>query len=229
MTQAPIVVVDYGMGNIHSIVKALRLYAPNVVFTNDAGQMADARALVLPGDGAFPAAMQNLGGELSQAILRFIAEGRPLLGVCIGFQVLFADSDEEIASGQAGAESSAVGTGRAGATLCRGLGVIPGRIRRFSFNNPQVRIPHMGWNRLLPVARSEPSAIHVTDDYMYFIHSYRAVDVPREYVLARCQYAHEEFPALVRNAAGNVLAAQFHPEKSDRAGLRMLEEWVATL
>lgn len=201
-----IVVVDYGMGNIHSILKALRLYAGDVMYTNDVSAIRNARALVLPGDGAFAAAMQGLAGPLEDAIRDFVEHGRPLLGVCIGFQVLFEDSDE---------------THDDSGDLVRGLGLIRGNIRRFHFKDEHVRVPHMGWNRLLP------SESRSTDgDYVYFIHSYRAENVPARNVVANCNYAGDVFPAIVRNDAGNVIAAQFHPEKSDTTGLAMLQAWV---
>lgn len=237
MSQAPIVVIDYGMGNIHSIVKALRLYAPEVVFTNDPGEIARARALVLPGDGAFGAAMQNLSGELEAGIRKFLDAGGRMLGVCIGFQILFEDSDETINDASPGTaenqKSSAGSSSQSGAavTLNRGLGLIPGRIRRFDFsesaavdsNTAGVRIPHMGWNRLLDPETNEAG------EHMYFIHSYRAEGVPDEFVVARCEYEGDVFPAVVRNKNGNILAAQFHPEKSDRAGLKFIQDWVLSL
>lgn len=220
----PIVVLDYGTGNIHSMVKALRLFADKVVYTNDPEAIQNCRALVLPGDGAFAAAMQNIAGDLEQQLLDFVAAGRPLLGVCIGFQILFEDSDEVI-----GLDRQANGDT---ATLTRGLGVIPGHIRRFQFarlaeNQPRVRVPHMGWNPLL-YPDGETSA-NRTGDHMYFIHSYRAQGVPDANVIARCNYAGDIFPAIVRNDAGNVLATQFHPEKSDRPGLELIKEWVGGL
>ncbi len=201
-----IVVVDYGMGNIHSILKALRLYADDVVYTADVDEIRNARCLVLPGDGAFGAAMQGLA-PLEASIREFVEQGRPLLGVCIGFQVLFEDSDE-----------IHDGTDR----YVRGLGLIRGNIRRFHFSDDHVRVPHMGWNRLIPAARPQ-----ATDgDYVYFIHSYRAENVPSENIVAYCDYAGDVFPAIVTNDRGNVVAAQFHPEKSDAVGLSMLQAWV---
>lgn len=217
---APIVVLDYGMGNIHSMLKALRLFADEVVFTNDPGAIRRARALVLPGDGAFAAAMQNISGDLQSQLMEFVAAGRPLLGVCIGFQILFEDSDELIGAGAHASDPAST-------TLTRGLGLIPGCIRRFRFPTPAdgapVRVPHMGWNPLRYAGASEPG------EHMYFIHSYRAEGVPDANVVARCNYAGDVFPAIVKNDAGNILATQFHPEKSDRAGLALLKDWVAAL
>lgn len=198
-----IVVVDYGMGNIHSILKALRLYSSHVVYSADPRVVAKADLLVLPGDGAFGAAMAGLDGELRQEFLAAVARGVPTLGVCIGFQILFQDSNEAFA-------------GDAERTV--GLGLIPGVIRRFSFSDASVRVPHMGWNQLEYAGATQPGP------HMYFIHSYRATQVPDEFVVARCNYAGDVFPAIVKK--DNLLAMQFHPEKSDAAGLDMIGAWV---
>lgn len=195
-----IAVVNYGMGNIHSILKALRLYHDNVVFTADPDVLTRADALVLPGDGAFAAAMKGLSGGLGAIVKDHAASGRPLLGICIGFQVLFQDSTES-ESGE----------------LVQGLGLLPGQIRRFRFSDEEIRIPHMGWNTLV-------SHNDLKDRYMYFIHSYRAEKTPADLVTAYCDYAGDLFPAVVHQK--NILATQFHPEKSSDAGLDLLRRWV---
>ena len=202
------------MGNIHSILKALRLYHDDVEFTADPAVLRGAQALVLPGDGAFAAAMDNLAGEKADVLREHVAAQKPLLGVCIGFQILFEDSDEGPG-------------GRPGIRMVPGLGLIPGNIRRFHFeeeHNKHLRIPHMGWN---PLRDAQGVAGSFDEEHMYFIHSYRATNVPDEFVLAKCDYGGDVFPAMV--ASGSVLATQFHPEKSHTQGLRLLEEWVARL
>lgn len=196
--------VDYGMGNIHSIIKALRLYADSVLFSGRPEDVRRAAALVLPGDGAFAAAMTGLSGELREAFLERVRAGAPTLGVCIGFQILFEDSDEAIGGVAAN---------------CPGLALIPGRIRRFRGKPGELRVPHMGWNQVRFRDGSNP--------YMYFIHSYRAEGVPDEFVLGSSDYAGASFPAVVKK--DNLLATQFHPEKSDLAGLAFLECWVRSL
>ncbi len=196
-----IAVVNYGMGNIHSILKALRLYHDDVVYTSDPEILRRADALVLPGDGAFAAAMQGLSGGLGPLVKEHAASGRPLLGICIGFQVLFQDSTESEGGG-----------------LVLGLGLLPGQIRRFRFSDPEIRVPHMGWNTL--VCRNA-----LKDRYMYFIHSYRAENTPLDLITASCDYAGDVFPAVVHQK--NILATQFHPEKSSDAGLELLRRWVA--
>jgi len=200
-----IAVVDFGMGNIHSIIKAIRLYTDHVCFTSDVKQLSAAESIVLPGDGAFGAAMKNLQGELKEVICSHVAAGKPLLGVCIGFQILFKDSDEIFEA----------------ETNLPGFGFIPGSIRRFPFEN-ETRIPHMGWNKLIPSNRYSHSYLHQS---MYFIHSYRAVQVPEEYIVASCEYSGDIFPAAVKKE--NIFAVQFHPEKSDHNGLMLIKDWVS--
>jgi len=178
------------MGNIHSILKALRLYHPDVEYTADAGKIGSCLALVLPGDGAFAAAMEGLA-PMKDLIHRHVENGRPLLGVCIGFQVLFADSSE------------------CDAGVVPGLGLLEGRVRKFNFEDRSVRVPHMGWNRLVSERTESPGYL---SQYMYFIHSYRAENVRDADVLARCDYAGDIFPAAIQHES--ILACQFHPEKS---------------
>ncbi len=224
-----IVVIDYGMGNIHSILKALDMYHSPVHFSGDVDHIASADALVLPGDGAFPRAMQNLSDGKDQAILAHVKAGKPLLGVCIGFQVLFEDSTEvdieDAGSHTPGASAPAIPTSTGASTMAaiRGLSVFQGKIRKFPVHEGR-RIPHMGWNRL--EAASGYNAPY-WNDYMYFIHSYRAEGVRPQDVVAWCDYDGERFPAAVRR--DNVLATQFHPEKSDRGGLVLLKDWIASI
>ena len=203
-----IVVLDYGMGNIHSIVKALRLYSDSVEFTADPAAIDDCHALVLPGDGAFQAAMDHLNGGPKDHLQRFVASGRMLLGICIGFQILFEDSTE--VHGE---------DGRIIKGTVPGLGWLPGNIVRFS--GADLRIPHMGWNTL--EVRQPVDGLE-NGQWTYFIHSYHAANVPAEFVVAETTYGDIRFPSIVRK--DNIIATQFHPEKSDRAGLRFLEQWV---
>jgi len=227
-----IAIVDYGMGNIHSIIKAVRRYAPGAEYSGDPDRIARADALVLPGDGAFGAAMAGLAGGREQALRAAVAAGRPLLGICIGFQVLFENSDETFGEGEPDASIP-------------GLGLLKGHIRHFDFGDKKLTIPHMGWNRLIPgqdvlkpggamdgTTPREPlngaaSGPDYFSEYMYFVHSCRAVDVPEETIVARCEYGGEKFPAVVRR--DNLLATQFHPEKSGGAGLKLIEDWVENL
>ena len=209
---AAVVVLNYGMGNVHSIVKALRLYLPDVRYSRDEQEIAQAKALVLPGDGAFSAAMTELKGALQKNLLAFIASGKPLLGICIGFQILFEDSEETSLESSSNLETC---------PKVKGLAILPGYIRKFSFANTNTRIPHIGWNKLISVKQQDPK------QYMYFIHSYRATQVPKQYIEFYCDYAGDLFPAVVRK--DNVLAVQFHPEKSGTVGLKFIEKWTQSL
>ncbi len=200
-----IAIVDYGRGNLGSVQKALARVGGDVVITDDPRTVERARALVVPGDGAFADAMQSLERlGLVEPIRAHIAAGRPYLGICLGYQLLFTESEE---------------FGHA-----KGLDVLPGVVRRFP---PGPKVPHMGWNRLwfagerrrLPVLAGVPDGA-----YFYFVHSYypesRALD---GYAVATCEYG-VRFPALIRRGA--LVGTQFHPEKSQGWGLRLLENFA---
>lgn len=217
-----IVVLDYGMGNIHSIIKALRLYHDNVLFTDAPEKIKNCRALVLPGDGAFPAAMDHLAGEKQSLIVEHVDAGKPVLGICIGFQILFEDSTEVIGQEQSVKITGQLSDQNLTEKNCPGLNLLTGKIRKFSFEDTRERIPHMGWN-ILQSAETK----NYWNQYMYFIHSYHAEDVPIENIVAEAEYGAIRFPAAVRK--DNILATQFHPEKSDRAGLALLEDWVQSV
>ncbi len=203
-----IVVLDYKMGNIYSILKALQLFTDKVEFTNEKNKIKNCQALVLPGDGHFFSAMKNLQNELEELIHEHIQKGKPLLGICIGFQILFEDSDEVI-------KESEVKT-------VKGLGLLKGKIRKFP-NSKHYKIPHMGWNRIIPDKKLKQYPPYF-NDYMYFVHSYRAIDVDDQVVLTWTEYAGEVFPSTIQK--DNLIATQYHPEKSDRAGIEFLKDWI---
>jgi len=195
-----IAVVDYGLGNLGSVLKAFRHVGAPAELSADPALLGRADALVLPGDGAFGATMGEIRARgLDQLIGEAAAEGRWVLGICIGMQVLFEESEEH---------------GRH-----RGLGLLAGRVRRLETGLP---VPHMGWNRLRwprphPLMDGIEQGTHV-----YFVHSYFC-DAAPDVVVATTDYGHD-FAAVV--ARENVLGVQFHPEKSQAAGLRMIENFV---
>jgi len=206
-----IAVLDFGMGNIHSCLKALSLYSKDVVYTKDLDVIEKADKLVLPGDGAFKKAMSNLDElGLISAIHNHVKKNKPLLGICIGFQVLFQDSDEHQAKP---------------GELVKGLSLVDGHIRKFR-DKKNTKVPHMGWNRLKSIATKRTKLLSGIDDgsFMYFIHSYRPIAVKREEVSASCNYYGESFPAVVEK--DSVFGTQFHPEKSDKFGLKILENFI---
>jgi len=196
-----IAVVDYGIGNLGSVTKAFRRFGEEPLLSGEAGELAKAEALVLPGDGAFGASRAELERRGLVSLLReHVAAGRVLLGICIGMQLLFDESEEH---------------GRH-----EGFGFLPGRVRRF--DSERLVVPHMGWNRLAPrrphpLLEGLPEGAHV-----YFVHSYWC-DAAPGVVVASSDYGHD-FAAVV--ARDNVIGVQFHPEKSQGDGLRMVENFV---
>lgn len=200
-------VVDYGAGNLRSVTKALERSGARAEVVAEPAAVRGADAVVLPGAGAFADAASGLREKgLDQAIREALANGTPYLGLCLGLQLLFDESDEH---------------GRT-----EGLGVLPGRVERFPETAPDgsaLRVPHIGWNSVRwsgehPVLEKLPR-----EDCFYFVHSYRAVPAREGDAVGVATYG-DEFPAAV--ARGNVFAVQFHPEKSQQAGRRLLDAFV---
>ena len=203
-----VAVVDYGAGNLRSVAKALERSGARVRITGEASAVARADAVVLPGAGAFADAMASLkAAGLDRAVRDSVAAGKPYLGLCVGLQLLFEESDEH------------------GRTA--GLGLLPGRVERFPERDAAgglLRVPHMGWNEVRfsgrhPVLDGLPER-----DIFYFVHGYRAVPGREGDSVGRAAYG-GEFTAAV--AHENIFAVQFHPEKSQDSGRRLLDEFVA--
>jgi imidazole glycerol-phosphate synthase subunit HisH len=210
-----IVVVDYGMGNLKSVAKALEHVAPHdvtVLISSDAAHIDAAERVVLPGQGAMPDCMKNLRASgLQDAVLRAAAT-RPLLGVCVGEQMLLEGSTEAFD----------------GSGFTPGLGLIPGTCVRFAqgLNNHQgerLKVPHMGWNR---VRQTQPHALWrgiANDARFYFVHSYYAQPTHAQHCAGQTQYG---VPLCVAIARDNIFATQFHPEKSAADGLRLYKNFI---
>lgn len=195
-----IAIIDYGMGNLFSVKNALDYLGEPCEITSEPGRLEAADGLILPGVGAFPQAMRRLEGAGLAPMIRREAGRKPLLGVCLGMQMLFRKGYEF--------------------EECDGLGLIDGEIRKIEAG--PLKIPHIGWNALA-IRRSCPLLKGVEDgSYVYFVHSYMAV-TPEENVAAYTEYG-VKIPALVRR--GNVYGAQFHPEKSSRTGLAILRNFA---
>ena len=195
--------IDYGSGNLRSAEKALARVGAGVRIVNRPADVLAADAVVLPGVGAFGDCVKNLVAlGLDGAIRQFIQTGKPFLGICVGLQMLF----------ESGAESPAV----------PGLGILPGTVPRFTGGN--LKVPHMGWNRLRIRQPACPLLAGIPDgSYVYFIHSYYGAPRQDSVVAATTDYG-VEFASVIWS--GNIFATQFHPEKSQAVGLKMLENFV---
>ncbi|MEC4685893.1 MAG: imidazole glycerol phosphate synthase subunit HisH [Nitrospirota bacterium] len=194
-----IVIVDYGMGNLRSVEKAFLKVGVDAKVTSSPLDIEDASAVVLPGVGAFRDCMKNLDNlNLLAPVLRSIEKGKPYLGICLGLQILFTESMEF--------------------GLCRGLGVIKGKVVRF----PQMglKIPHMGWNTV-KLRKTPPIFDGIEDEsYFYFVHSYHVAPDKDEFIAGTTMYG-IEFTSMIWK--DNIIATQFHPEKSQQLGLRVLK------
>ncbi|MES0490622.1 MAG: imidazole glycerol phosphate synthase subunit HisH [Leptospirales bacterium] len=197
-----IVELDFGMGNIRSLQKAFEHVGATVDVVTTPEKISGADALLIPGDGAFGRAMENIKlSEFYEPICEFIKTGKPVFGVCIGFQVLFDMSQEY-------------------KTAETGFGVFPGEISRFT--STELSIPHMGWNTLHKTRDSKILQNIREDEYFYFVHSFRHAGTHKDAV-GVCNYG-GEFTAVVEK--DNVVGVQFHPEKSHTAGLQLISNFL---
>jgi imidazole glycerol-phosphate synthase subunit HisH len=195
-----IAIIDYGLGNLRSVIRGLEKAGANAFITCDAGEIAGADGLVLPGVGAFHEGMEQLG-PLKGTVVG-AARQVPLLGICLGMQMLMETSEEH--------------------GIHQGLGLIPGCVKRFPRGSGQ-KVPHMGWNSLTIEQPDNPLfAGFRQDEYMYFVHSYYADTLPA-YAITTTQYICP-FASSVGNR--DVFGVQFHPEKSGAAGLRLLSNFI---
>ncbi|MFM7450228.1 MAG: imidazole glycerol phosphate synthase subunit HisH [Leptolyngbyaceae cyanobacterium] len=202
-----IAVVDYDMGNLHSACKGLEQAGATPLVTDRAAELEQADAIVLPGVGAFDPAMHHLRSrQLEQPIKQAIASGKPFLGICLGLQILFDASEEGVEPG---------------------LGVVPGTVRRFR-HEPGITIPHMGWNQLELTQPQIPLWHNLPDHpWMYFVHSYYVHPVDPSIRAATITHGSQTVTAAI--ARNNLMAVQFHPEKSSEAGLKLLSNFVEML
>jgi glutamine amidotransferase len=196
-----IAIVDYGAGNLRSVQKAFEQVGVTAVVTSDPSALDAAQGVVLPGVGAFGDGLANLRARrLVEPVLCQVEEGKPLLGICLGMQLLFEESEEM--------------------GCHKGLGLLPGRVVRFPEGD--LKVPHIGWNRLQ--IHGDGLLAGIADGaYAYFVHSYYAAPERADDVLATTEYG-IEFASVV--SRGNVFGAQFHPEKSQEVGLRLLRNFA---
>ncbi|MFA5935774.1 MAG: imidazole glycerol phosphate synthase subunit HisH [Patescibacteria group bacterium] len=211
MKNPTIAIVDYGVGNLYNLQRALRVFTPNVVVTEEADVIAAADAIVLPGVGAFASGMRGLELRgLLPVIKEAAAKGTPMLGICLGAQLFLSEGQEF--------------------GVHQGLGLIPGTVVPLAVQNPGTKIPHIGWNGLVASGKSpdalQNSILHSMkpQDQVYFVHSF--VMEPRDaaHCLTNTEYGGTSFCSVIRS--GNIYGCQFHPEKSGAVGLGILGNFV---
>lgn len=198
-----VVVVDYGMGNLRSVQKGFEKVGSRAVISRDPEDVANADRLVLPGVGAFPECMKNLGRfKLMEPVVEFVKSGRPFLGICLGLQLLFDESEE---------------FGRH-----EGLKLIPGKVKAFD-RAMGLKIPHMGWNQVRFSKQSQLFQGIEDSSFFYFVHSYYVVPNEASDIAGESEYGIRFTCAVSRD---NIFAVQFHPEKSQEIGLRILQNFA---
>ncbi len=208
----PIVVVDYGSGNLRSVAKAIERAGGSVSVSSDPASLDGARGVVLPGVGAFRAAMENLdAGGWTQPLRAYLAADRPFLGICLGLQLLFEESEEF--------------------GVTRGLGVFPGKVRAFppprsaGPGAERAKVPHMGWNQLQAGRASRVRDAIGDQAWAYFVHSFYVDCADPEIIATTTRHGDVTFTSSI--ARGSLIASQFHPEKSQRVGLDLLASFVS--
>lgn len=195
-----IAIIDYGVGNLKSVQNALNvLNIPSIISSNNE-EIAKSRSIIVPGVGAFPGAMRNLKQSgLDQVIKSVAKEGKPVLGICLGMQIFFEESEEN--------------------EKCTGLGFFKGTIKKLEGS---VKVPHMGWNNLC--FENDSSLMEGVDknSYVYFVHSYYA-QIREENIINAYTMYEKKIPAIV--SKNNIFGMQFHPEKSGEAGMKLLKNF----
>ena len=197
-------IIDYGMGNLRSVQKALEFLETKAEILHQPTQLVDCEGVILPGVGAFRDAISELKSrDFVDSIQDYVTSGRPFLGICLGQQLLFDVSYED---GE-----------------YEGLGLIKGDVTKFE-PEPELKIPHMGWNAI-EIAQESPFLTGLTDgDHVYFVHSYFVRPEDPSRVIGRTTHGQQKFASIVSD--GNLFATQFHPEKSQRVGLKLLSNFT---
>ena len=194
------------MGNIHSVTKSLKSLGEEIILIKNFNDSKDCKAIILPGVGSFDPAMINLKNtDLISDLKDWINSGKSFLGICLGLQLLFESSDEGIV---------------------QGIGILKGKIQKIP-NVINQRIPHMGWCQLLPTKPNTLLGLEEFNNWVYFVHSYHAVPDDNNIVAAQVDYGSKKLTAMIEN--DNLLACQFHPEKSGKTGEKLLRRWLGNI
>ncbi|MBU3111158.1 imidazole glycerol phosphate synthase subunit HisH [Clostridium lacusfryxellense] len=197
-------IVDYGVGNLNSVQNALNSMNIKSIISSSAQEISKCRSIIVPGVGAFPDAMENMKNSgLDKVIKEAAKEGKPILGICLGMQLFFEESDE--------------------VEKCQGLGLLKGNIIKLEGS---IKIPHMGWNSLSFETPSPLLSGIEENQYVYFVHSYYAVNCEDGIINAYSTYE-KKIPAIV--SRGNIFGMQFHPEKSGEFGQKLLKNFVEVI
>lgn len=196
---APVIIIDYGAGNVKSVSNMLAHLGVRAQITSNKGQILNAEKIIFPGQGHFKQAMENLKSrELIEPIKQVIADGKEFLGICLGLQVLFERSEE--------------------APGVEGLGIFEGEVKKFQMG----KTPQIGWNKVA----TSPVNTYLKNDYYYFVNSYYVIPNDVEIIASTANY-HIDFCSSVQHQ--NVAAVQFHPEKSSKAGIEFFKKWLGIL
>ena len=194
------------MGNIHSVTKSLKSLGEEIILIKNFNDSKDCKAIILPGVGSFDPAMINLKNtDLITDLKDWINSGKSFLGICLGLQLLFESSDEGIV---------------------QGIGILKGKIQKIP-NVINQRIPHMGWCQLLPTKPNTLLELEEFNNWVYFVHSYHAIPDDNEIIAAQVDYGSEKLTAMIET--DNILACQFHPEKSGKTGEKLLRRWLSNI
>ena len=194
------------MGNIHSVTKSLESLGEEIILIKNFKQSKFCKAIILPGVGSFDPAMINLvNTDLIADLKNWINSGNSFLGICLGLQLLFESSDEG---------------------NVQGLGVVKGKIQKIP-NTVNQRIPHVGWCQLLPTKSNTLLELEELNNWVYFVHSYHAIPNDLNIIAAQVNYGSEKLTAIIEN--DNLLACQFHPEKSGKTGEKLLRRWLSKI
>ena len=198
--------IDYGMGNIHSVKKAIETLEEEVLLIKDKNQINQCKALIVPGQGSFDPAIENLNKtDLIANIKDWIGRGNHFLGICLGLQILFENSEEG---------------------FNEGLGLIKGKIKKIPYTKEQ-KIPHIGWCNLIKRKESKLLKSNVENNWVYFDHSYYAMPKNEIIISANVEYGSINLTAIIEK--DNLVACQFHPEKSGKTGESILLNWIKTI